>query len=328
MARNEAQEKARQQLINYLLTQNMVGFQFPSMDTSYLTDVGGLYEDIALGKGMYDSVTPKYRVLGDNPRAQMMGGYFSAIAGGVDPDQIIKQHNDVDYVLDPTSQLNETEKADLKTFASEQAKRNETMWDREQSAAYYGLPSPSQEFTIPTELVAGLRAQKTGQTNAQAIGQQLNVMQQEYDKMMANAPKQTSTRASTTDFGFGEDPAAWGYNKLVDVSRAVNPILSKLPGMNRVVPPDGGKISKSVEVPVSQSPTAATPSSPRVGALGKQMNELERLALAEMDYENRLTEAVANRISEQFGSTYEAATKEAQRIVASRKKGSSGQWLQ
>ena len=330
MARNPAQEKARQQLLDYLLSNNMVGFQFPSMDTTYLTDVGKLYEELALNKGMYDSVTPKYRMFGDDPRALMMGQYFMDIAsGGFDPDQIIKEHDEKN-ALNPELKLNETEKADLKKFATEQAKREETMWEREQAAAYYGLPSPTQQFTIPTELVAGLRAQKTGLTNAQAIGKELSAMQQEYDKMMAAAPKQTTQTVDSTEFGFGEDPMAWAYNKLVDASKPVNRFIGRLPGMNPFVgrpQDDDSKISIPVERPVSESPTAAKPNSPRVGALGKQMNQLERLALAEMDYENRLTDAVAQRISEQFGSTYEAATKEAQRIVASRKKGASGNWL-
>lgn len=335
MARNPAQEKARQQLLDYLLSNNMVGFQFPSMDTTYLTDVGKLYEELALNKGMYDSVTPKYRMFGDDPRALMMGQYFMDIASGFDPDQIIKEHDDKN-ALNPELKLNDTEKADLKKFATEQAKRDETMWEREQAAAYYGLPSPTQQFTIPTELVAGLRAQKTGLTNAQAIGKELSAMQQEYDKMMAAAPKQTTQTVSSTDFGFWDNPAAWTANKVIDVADKVNPILAGIPGVNGIVGLDDAmgnrswqdkKIAIPVERPVSKSPTAAKPTSPRVGALGKQINQLERLALAEMDYENRLTQAVAERISSQFGSTYEAATKEAQRIVASRKKGASGNWL-
>lgn len=306
MARNEAQEKARQQLFDYLLSNNLLGFQFPSMDTTYLTDVGKLYEELALNKGMYDSVTPKYRMFGDDPRALMMGQYFMDIAsGGFDPDQIIKEHDDKN-ALNPELKLNETEKADLKKFATEQAKRNETMWEREQAAAYYGLPSPTQQLTIPTELVAQLRAQKTGLTNTQAIGKELSAMQQEYDKMMAAAPKKETYTVKTKDVGIKDNPGVFFYNSLVGPGR---------------------ELARDVERPVSESPTVATPTSPRVGALGKQINQLERLALAEMDYENRLTQAVADRISSQFGSTYEAATKEAQRIVASRKKGASGDWL-
>jgi hypothetical protein len=329
MARNEAQEKARQQLLDYLLFQGAgTSTPFISSDTSYLTDVGKLYEELALNKGMYDSVTPKYRALGDDPRAQTMAAYFDAIGRiGYDPDQIIKEH-DAANALNPELQLNETEKADLKKFATEQAKRNETKWEREQAAAYYGIPSPSATWDVPTELVAGLRAQKTGLTNAQAIGKELTVMQQEYDKMMANAPKQSTTGIKTTDFGFDQDRAAWGYNKILGGIGSVGGLFSDGSDSPLKQWAEDQKISKTVTTDVSKSPSAATPNSPRVGALGKQMNQLEKLALAEMDYENRLTQAVAERLSQQFGKPFEKATREAQQIVASRKKGSSGNWLQ
>lgn len=308
MARNPAQEKARQQLLDYLLFQGAgTTTPFISSDTSYLTDVGKLYEDLALNKGMYDSVTPKYRILGDSPRAQTMAAYFGAIVEGADPDQIIKQHNEVDFALQPEAQLNETEKADLKKFATEQAKRAETMWEREQAAQYYGLPSPSATWDVPTEMVAQLRAQKTGLTNAQAIGKELSAMQQEYDKMMAKAPKKDTYTVKTKDVGIKDDPGVFFYNSLVGPGR---------------------EIAVNVERPVSESPTAAKPTSPRVGAIGKQINQLETLALAEMDYENRLTQAVAERLAQQFGQPFEKATREAQQIVASRKKGASGNWLQ
>ncbi len=327
----DPREQARQKLLEYVLSQGVLGYQFPSYDTNYLTDVGKLYENEVLGKGMYDSVTPRYRALGDDPRALMMGQYFSAVAQGVDPDQIIGQHNDVDYVLNPDAQLNETEKADLKKFASEQASRAETMWENEQSAKYYGIPDPNAGWDIPQELVAATRAQKTGLTNAQAINKELSAMQSKYNEMMAGKPKQTTTTTGTTDFGFSVDPAAWAYNKLVDAAGPLNRALGGLPGINPYATrgaADSSKISKTVEVPVSESPSAATATSPRVGALGKQMNQLEKLSAAESDYESRLTEALANRISEKFGSPYLSAAKEAQRIVASRKKGASGNWLQ
>jgi hypothetical protein len=313
-----------------------LGYQFPSYDSTYLGDVGKLYEEYALQTGMYDSVTPKYRALGDNPRATMMGEYFKAVAQGVSPDDIIKKHDEQDYLSQPDMQLTETEKDDLKKFASEDASRKETMFEREKAAEYYGIPSPSQTWDIPVDLVAQTRAQKTGLTNKQAIAQEMASLQKQYDQQMANAPKQAATSVKTTEFGFKDNPAAFLFNKVVDAADKINPILANIPGVNGIVGLDDAmgnrswqdaKISIPVETSVSKSPTAATSTSPRVGSTGKQINQLEKLAMAEADYEYRLADAIAREIETKFGTPYAAAAKEAQRIVASRKKGASGNWL-
>jgi hypothetical protein len=325
----ETKESAVEKLWKYLISQGILGYEFPTYDTAYMNDVAKLYENMILYNPTieYDSVTPKYEnlAMAGDPVALQVGEWLRDIEYGKSPDQIISEQG---------VELNDTIKDDLKRYASEKYARDKASFEFNYkaggSAELYGLPDPSSTFELPPGIVKDLIRMKDGKTPEEAASRELLAVRQRAESDLKKRGKKLSTsRTVVGEPTFSEDPAANVFNKGIDFLNFFNKgftgtIASGLPGFMRPSTrvDESNKITRPKEVPIPSDQQKYG------GAVGGMISALERLKEVEAEGEIKLQEALTRQIMEKFGTPYAAATKEAARIAASRKKGASGNWPQ
>lgn len=302
----DPKQDALTRIWEYLLQQGIFGYNFPTYDSSYMGDVQKIYEDTILQKPSmtYDSVTPKYESLyaSDDPTdkalANQMAEFFRLIE--------VEGYSPKTFTEDPNLQLTENQKADLFQYAQEKEVRDKAIYDYNvtmgQKAELYGLPDPYATFKLPPNVVKDLVRQKDGVTPAEAAKRELAMLRKqesEQRKVLEARRKRAPTEMVQRE---KSDLASTLFNKTIG---AIAPST---------------KIKEYVEVDKPETPMRLG------GARGAMISALSQLEKEQLDFEDRLQQALTQQIMEKYGTPFDAAVKEAARIAASRKKGASGNW--
>jgi hypothetical protein len=119
------------------------------------------------------------------------------------------------------------------------------------------------------------------------------------------AKKRSEATKVTTDVPFSENPVTWAWNKLTPKSWNVSE-----------------KVGQDLPSVVTNNQFGAV----RPGMEGAAVNASERLFAAQKNYEAELLSRLTQEITDTYGTPFTAAAKLANQIVASRKKGASGNW--
>lgn len=317
----------REELINYLAS--LLGGQAYNTDWYYSTSPSELETlrkeaiktQFSLG-AIYDTVTPKYRALGDtNPVAQQMFKYFDDIASGR-----LTAADIIDSVGE--GYFNPGQMQDLRTFEEENKARNKAVQDieleRMANAEIYGLPSPSPEgWMLPEELLSGfMPKQMSGMTELEATQQALRNAQKKYAETQAayerivpgETPKTSVQRSPIAVVSAMQAqrrgtpmPKKESKPKEKEAIKADVPYY-EVARMGRAGVPRPSSAVKTKEIPAPVDAKTKDAMWARNTAYTMQ-RAAEMRAQQASTYTQRLAEEIARQMTEKYGTPYDAALK-------------------
>jgi hypothetical protein len=209
----------------------------------YLTDILKDYDKYYTQgfSEIYDPITPKYET------NEKMIDALTSIEQGYVPDEVIQSMAGSGAGFTPT------EEQDLKDYYGFVKNRRESeaerMYDLGGESMSSGLADPSAQFNVPISAVQNqFRDTYMGKPQTQVYEELAQKAMQDWESSPGyKAQRTTEISEPTIDFGFGTDPAAWAYNKVVDGvynTPGIGWLARNLPGPKST--PEKDKISKNV----------------------------------------------------------------------------------